>query len=142
MGGKSYNRHLNEFEILIWKRPKHDMKQKQTETLYAVHYIINEDTSSWRLKLLMDFWKWKRELTQVPFESSGDCLAGSTHWNKAAPVPLQACVHSESVAALLTQRVSQEVLSSYKVQLVGKKKSSQFDTEPQTGPDWYTNFSH
>lgn len=85
-------------------------EKKQIENLYAVHYIINEDTSSWWLKLLMDFWKWKRELTQVPFESSSDCSARSTHWNKAAPVPLQACVHSECVAALLTHRVSQEVL--------------------------------
>ncbi len=48
----------------------------------------------------------KRELTQVPFESSGDCLAGSTYWNEAAPVPLQACVHSQSVAALPTHSTS------------------------------------
>lgn len=32
-------------------------------------------------------------IIQVPFEPSGDCLAGSTYWNQAAPVPLQTCIH-------------------------------------------------
>lgn len=61
-----------------------------------------------------NYWLWsiiqvlkiEKGLTQVPFESSGDCLAGSTHWNETAPVPLQACVHPQSVAALQTHSMS------------------------------------
>lgn len=45
-------------------------------------------------------------LTQVPFEPSGECLAGSTYWNQAAPVPLQTCIHLQSVAALMAHSIS------------------------------------
>lgn len=51
----------------------------------------------------------KRGLTQVPFESGGGCLTWSTYWNETAPVPLQACVHPQSVAALLTHSMGEKM---------------------------------